>query len=301
MEGDYEKGRKLFLRKKEKVASFVLFLVTLSSVAFVIGIIAVLFVEGLPALFQVPLGEFFLGKRWYPVSSPPSFGLLPLLLGSLFVTLGGLSFAVPLGFFSAIFLSEICPRRIRELLKPVIEMLAGIPSVVYGFFGVLLLAPLLRKLLELPTGLTAFTASLLLGIMAVPVVVSVIEDALAAVPRDYREAALALGATRWETIKMVVIPAASSGIGAAVVLGAGRIIGETMTVLMVAGGAAIIPRSFFQPVRTMTATIAAEMAETSFGSLHYRVLFLVALVLFGITLLFDIAVATFSRREVLRR
>jgi len=301
MEGDHEEGRKLLLRKKEKVASFVLFLVALSSVAFVIGIIAVLFVEGLPALFQVPLREFFLGKRWYPVSLPPSFGLLPLLLGSLFVTLGGLFFAVPLGFLSAIFLSEICPRRIRELLKPVVEILAGIPSVVYGFFGVVLLAPSLRKLFELPTGLTAFTASLLLGIMAVPVVVSVMEDALTAVPRDYREAALALGATRWETIKMVVVPAASSGIGAAVVLGAGRIIGETMTVLMVAGGAAIIPRSFFQPVRTMTATIAAEMAETSFGSLHYRVLFLVALVLFGITLLLDIAVATFSRREVLRR
>lgn len=257
--------------------------------------------EGLPALSQVPLFAFLFGKRWYPVSSPPQFGLLPLLVGSLFVTLGGLAFAVPLGFLAAVFLAEICPRKTREAVKPVIEILAGIPSVVYGFFGVVFLAPSIQKIFQLPTGLTALTASLLLGIMAIPVVVSVMEDALSAVPRDYREAAFALGATRWETIKEVVVPAASSGLGAAVILGAGRIIGETMTVLMVAGGATLIPSSFFQPVRTMTATIAAEMAETPFGSLHYRVLFLVAVVLFFITLFLDLVVASFSRREVWKR
>jgi phosphate transport system permease protein len=288
-------------KKPQDTAGLVLFFVALSSVAFILGIIAVLFVEGLPALSHVSLSEFFLGRRWYPVSSPPRFGLLPLLLGSLFVTLGGLAFAVPLGFLAAVFLAEICPRGLREFLKPVIEILAGIPSVVYGFFGMVFLAPFLRDIFTLPTGLTAFTASMLLGLMAIPVVVSVIEDALTAVPRDYREAALDLGATRWETIKEVVIPAASSGIGAAIILGAGRIIGETMTVLMVAGGAALIPRSFFQPVRTMTATIAAEMAETPVGSLHYRVLFLVAVVLFAITLLFDLVVNLFSRREFWRR
>lgn len=222
-------------------------------------------------------------------------------MGSLFVTLGGLAFAVPLGFLAAVFLAEICPQKAREAVKPVIEILAEIPSVVYGFFGVVFLAPSIQKIFQLPTGLTALTASLLLGIMAIPVVVSVMEDVLSAVPRDYREAAFALGATRWETIKEVVVPAASSGLGAAVILGAGRIIGETMTVLMVAGGATLIPSSFFQPVRTMTATIAAEMAETPFGSLHYRVLFLVAVVLFLITLFLDLVVASFSRREVWKR
>ncbi|MEN3184696.1 MAG: phosphate ABC transporter permease subunit PstC [Atribacterota bacterium] len=275
--------------------------VAFSSVAFILGIIFVLFIEGLPALSQISFFAFLFGKRWYPVSSPPQFGLLPLLVGSLFVTLGGLAFAVPLGFLAAVFLAEICPRKAREAVKPVIEILAGIPSVVYGFFGVVFLAPSIQKIFQLPTGLTALTASLLLGIMAIPVVVSVMEDALSAVPRDYREAAFALGATRWETIKEVVVPAASSGLGAAVILGAGRIIGETMTVLMVAGGATLIPSSFFQPVRTMTATIAAEMAETPFGSLHYRVLFLVAVVLFLITLFLDLVVASFSRREVWKR
>lgn len=290
------------LEKATKDAAFwILSIVAFSSVAFVFGIIVVLFMEGLPALSQISFFDFFFGRRWYPVSSPPQFGLLPLLAGSLFVTLGGLAFAVPLGFLAAVFLAEICPRRAREILKPIVEILAGIPSVVYGFFGVVLLAPLVQRVFQLPTGLTALTASLLLGIMAVPVIVSVMEDALTAVPRDYREAAFALGATRWETIKEVVVPAASSGLGAAVILGAGRIIGETMTVLMVAGGAALIPRSFLQPVRTMTATIAAEMAETPFGSLHYQALFLVAVVLFLITLLLDLAVASFSRREVWKR
>ncbi len=283
------------------MVSLALSAVAFLSVAFVFGIILILFWEGLPALSQVSFAEFFFGQRWYPVSSPPKFGLLPLLVGSLFVTLGGLAFAVPFGFLAAVFLAEICSRKVREILKPVVEILAGIPSVVYGFFGIVFLAPSIQRIFHLPTGLTALTASLLLGVMAIPAIVSIMEDALMGVPRDYREAAFALGATRWETIKGVVVPAASSGLGAAVILGAGRIIGETMTVLMVAGGATLIPSSLFQPVRTMTATIAAEMAETPFGSLHYRVLFLVAVVLFLITLLLDLAVASFSRREVWKR
>lgn len=283
------------------MVSLALSAVAFLSVAFVFGIILILFWEGLPALSQISFTEFFFGQRWYPVSSPPKFGLLPLLIGSLFVTLGGLAFAVPLGFLAAVFLAEICSRKVREILKPVVEILAGIPSVVYGFFGIVFLAPSIQRIFQLPTGLTALTASLLLGVMAIPAIVSIMEDALMSVPRDYREAAFALGATRWETIKGVVVPAASSGLGAAVILGAGRIIGETMTVLMVAGGATLIPSSLFQPVRTMTATIAAEMAETPFGSLHYRVLFLVAVVLFLITLLLDLAVASFSRREVWKR
>ncbi|MDK2896987.1 MAG: phosphate transport system permease protein [Candidatus Atribacteria bacterium] len=238
----------------------------------------------MPVFFQISPAQFFLGRRWFPTSSPPQLGILPLLLGSLLVTGGSLLFAVPLGLLSAIFLAEICPSGMREILKPVTEILAGIPSVVYGFFGAIILSPYIRSLFSLPTGLTAFTASVILGIMAVPTIVSIAEDAINSVPREYREASLALGATHWETIQKAVLPASFSGISAAIVLGAGRIIGETMTVLMVAGGAAVIPKSWFQPVRTMTATIAAEMGEAPFGSTHYHALFAIGLVLFLITL-----------------
>ena len=175
------------------------------------------------------------------------------------VTAGGLLFAVPLGLFAGIFLAELCPPRGREILKPIVELLADIPSVVYGFFGVLVVAPFIRDFLSLSTGLTAFTASLILGIMAVPSIISVIEDAITSVPRSYKEASLALGATHWETLRQVVLPAASSGVGAAIILGAGRIIGETMAVLMVAGGAPVIPKSFFQPVRTLTCLLYTSM------------------------------------------
>jgi len=264
--------------------------VAFSSVFFLIGIVVVLFGEGWPVFAHVSLSQFLLGRRWYPTSSPPQFGALPLILGSLLVTGGGLLFAVPLGLFAGIFLAEVCPPRGREVLKPIVELLADIPSVIYGFFGVVVIAPLIRNFLSLSTGLTAFTASLILGIMAVPSIVSVIEDAITSIPRSYREASLALGATHWETLHRVVLPAASSGIGAAIILGAGRIIGETMAVLMVAGGAPVIPRSFFQPVRTLTATIAVEMGEASVGSPHYHALFSLAIILFLFTLILNILV-----------
>ena len=285
-----------FIKAHHESAEIILFLVALSSLLFLIGIIVVLFVEGLPTFHEVSISQFLFGNRWYPTSEPPRLGILPLILGSLWVTAGALIFAIPLGIFSAIFLAELCPKKLREILKPVIEMLAGIPSVVYGFFGMVVLSPLLKDLLSLPTGLTAFTASIILGIMAIPSIVSLAEDAISSVPKSYREASFAVGATHWETIRKVIIPASYSGLGAAVILGAGRIIGETMTVLMVAGGAAVIPTSFFQPVRTMTATIAAEMGEAPVGSLHYHSLFAIAIILFLITFLLNILVDRLAQK-----
>jgi len=255
-----------------------------------------LFKEGLPIFKVTPLGEFLFGKFWYPTYEPPDFGISPLLLGSLWVTLGALIIAVPLGVASAIYISEVASPRIKELIKPVIELLAGIPSVVYGFFGMVIVAPLVAKFFNLPVGLNAFTASVVLGIMAIPTITSISEDAISAVPKSFKEASYALGANRWETTIRVTVPAAAAGISTAIILGMGRAIGETMTVLMVAGGAAVIPRSFFQPVRTMTATIAAEMGETVVGSAHFHALFAIAIVLFVITLSFNILADLLAQR-----
>ena len=227
--------------------------------------------------------KFILGKSWHPTHEPPEFGILPLILASLLVTLGAMLIAVPLGVGSAIYVAELSHARIRETIKPMIELLAGIPSVIYGFFGMVVVTPLVQKLFNIPVGLTAFTASCLLGIMALPTIISIAEDAITSVPKEIKEASYALGATKWETITKVVIPAAKSGILTAIILGLGRAIGETMTVLMVAGGAAVIPHSFLQPVRPMTATIAAEMGEAPVGSPHYHALFTISAILFLIT------------------
>lgn len=251
---------------------------------FLFGITVILFTEGIPIFKEVSLFRFLFGAHWYPVHEPPEFGILPLILGSLIITFGALVVALPLGLGCSIYLSEIAPVKIRELIKPFIEILAGIPSVIYGFFGLVFMAPFIQKLFNIPVGLTALTASIILGIMALPLVASIAEDAISSVPKSLREASLALGATRWETITKVVIPTAKSGIFTAAILGIGRMVGETMTVLMVAGGAAVIPRSFLKPVRPMTATIAAEMGEAPMGSLHYHSLFAIGLVLFFITL-----------------
>ncbi len=252
--------------------------------AFLFGIMLILFTEGIPIVKSISPLRFLFGLHWYPVHEPPEFGILPLLLGSFMVTLGAIIVALPLGLGCAIYLSEIARPCIRDITKPFIEMLAGIPSVVYGFFGLVFLAPLIQKIGHLPTGLTGGTASIILGIMALPTVTSIAEDAISSVPKNLREASFALGATRWETITRTVLPAARSGIFTSAILGIGRAIGETMTVLMVAGGSAIIPYHFFRPVRTMTATIAAEMGEAPMGSLHYHALFAIGLVLFLLTL-----------------
>lgn len=243
--------------------------------------------EGLPAFAEIPLQQL-LSTRWYPIEG--LFGFLPLLVGSFLVTAGAVVIAVPLGLTTAIYLGEIAPDWQRDILKPLIEVLAGIPSIVLGFLGWVALAPLVQRL-GAPTGLTAFTGSLILAYMSLPTIISISEDALYAVPKEYRDGALAIGATQWQTIWRVVLPAASSGLVTAVMLGIGRAIGETMAVMMVTGNAANIPPfglgMFFQPVRTMTATIAAEMGEVAQDSPHYHALFAIGIVLFIITFIIN--------------
>jgi len=265
-----------------------------------LGITITLFKEGLPLFKEVSLRGFISGRDWYPTYDPPDFGALPLIAASAFVTLGALFVCVPLGIGSALYLNEIAGFRQKSFLKPLIEILASIPSVVYGFFGMVIVAPIIQNFFNLPTGLTAFTGSLILGIMATPTVASLSEDALSFVPNSFREASLAIGANRWQTLTKVVIPAAGSGISTAVILGISRAIGETMTVLMVTGGSAVVPKSFFQPVRPMTSTIAAEMGETVVGSIHYHSLFALGLILFIITLLFNILAEFISSRYRLK-
>lgn len=254
-----------------------------STILIVALIFLFLLKEGIPTFLDIPLRQLF-SSRWYPIEG--LFGILPLLVGSLLVTIGAVIIAVPLGLIVAIYLGEFAPIWLREVLKPLIEILAGIPSIVLGFLGWVVLAPLIQSL-GAPTGLTAFTGSLILAYMALPTIISISEDALYAVPKEYRDGALAIGATEWQTIWRVVLPAARSGLVIAVMLGVGRAIGETMAVLMVTGNAANIPKlgtgMFFQPVRTMTATIAAEMGEVAQGSLHYNTLFGIGIILFLIT------------------
>ncbi len=273
-------------------------LMGVSAIAFVLLIFLFLIKEGTPALAEVPLSNL-LGQRWYPTFD--IYGLLPLILGSLLVTVGAIAISLPLGLATAVFIGEIAPEWIREVLKPAVEIIAGIPSVVVGFIGIQLVSPLVRDFLGAPTGLTALTGILLLAYMALPTIISIAEDALDAVPESYRNAAYALGATQWQTIWRVVLPAARSGVITAVMLGVGRAIGETMTVMMVAGNAARMPLgfdAFFRPVRTMTATIAAEMGEVARGSTHYHVLFIVGLALFLVTFLINLlAAVTIFRRE----
>jgi phosphate transport system permease protein len=255
----------------------------ISSIVIISLIFLFLLREGLPAFLDIPLRQLF-GPRWYPIEEV--FGLLPLLVGSLIVTVGAVAISLPLGLATAIYLGEIAPPWLREFLKPIIEVLAGIPSIVLGFLGWIALAPLIQKL-GAPTGLTAFTGSLILAYMSLPTIISIAEDALYAVPKEYRDGALAIGATQWQAIWRVVLPAARPGLMIAVMLGIGRAIGETMAVMMVTGNAANIPSLgsgiFFQPVRTMTATIAAEMGEVAQGSLHYSTLFAIGIVLFLIS------------------
>ncbi|HNR84967.1 MAG TPA: phosphate ABC transporter permease subunit PstC [Taishania sp.] len=241
--------------------------------------------------------DFFFGKEWLPTATPsPLFGALPLIYGTLLVSLFALIIAVPLGFGVAIYLSELATERQRKIMKPIIELLAGIPSVVYGFFGLVVLAPLIQKTFNLPSGETAFTGSVLLAIMALPTIISVAEDAMRNTPRAMKEASLALGATHWQTIYRVIIPYSKSGIMAAIVLGIGRAIGETMAVLMVTGNAAIIPHSLFDSVRTIPATIAAELGEAPAGGAHYQSLFLLGCILFVITMLISITSELISKK-----
>ena len=253
--------------------------------------------EGLNLFKTYPIPQFLLGHFWYPISEPPKFGILPLMLGSLWVTAGATFISVPLGVASALFIAEVARGWLKEFLKAGVEALAAIPSVVLGFVGLVTLVPIVKQFFHLPTGLTALSGAIMLAFMAMPTVVSIIEDALTAVPRGYREGSIAMGATHWQTIYRIVVPAASSGIAAGVMLGIGRVIGETMAVMMITGNAAVIPHTLLQPARTMTATIAAEMGETVRGSEHYFSLFAIGFVLFVITFLVNLAADFFLHRK----
>lgn len=259
---------------------------------FINGIISII-VLGLILAFLVynsfkffsnyPVFDFLGGKQWYPTSEPEQFGILPLLTGSLLVSFGAIVIAIPLGIGTALYIGELAPRAVREIVKPIIEVLASIPSVVIGFIGMTLLSTIIKDTFQLDTGLTALTGSIMLAFMSLPTIVSISEDAINAVPNSYRFASTALGATKWQTTYRTVLPAASSGIVAATMLGLGRVIGETMTVLMVTGNSPRLVFSLLQPVRTITGTIAAEMGETVQGGLHYSALFAIGLILFLIT------------------
>ncbi len=281
---------------KEKLYKLIFAALAFSSLVFLIGIIIVLFKEALPIFNKVSLAQFISGRSWHPTYDPPEFGILPLISASALITVGAVIVCIPLGIGSALYLHELAGNTQRAFLKPLVELLASIPSVVYGFFGMVILTPFLQEVFHLPTGLTALNASLVLGIMATPTVCSIADDALGYVPKTFREASFAVGANRWQTLTRVVIPAAGSGISTAVILGMSRAIGETMTVLMVAGGAAVIPRSFLEPVRPMTAAIAAEMGEAPMGGAHYHALFAIALILFLTTFVFNITAEIVSRR-----
>lgn len=237
---------------------------------------------------RISVIDFLFGREWYPTSVPSAqFGVLPLILGTLWVTFLAILFALPVGIVTAIYMAEIASERMRRILKPVIELLAGIPSVVYGFFGLVVLVPFLQKLFNLPVGETALAGSIILGIMALPTIITVSEDSIRTTPVSLKEASLALGASHWQSIKLVVLPYARSGIMAASILGIGRAIGETMAVLMVTGNAAVMPHSYLEPVRTIPATIAAELGEASFGGTHFKALFALGIILFIITFIFN--------------
>jgi phosphate transport system permease protein len=273
----------------DKVIQLVLLCAAMFSIIIVALIFLFLTKESLP-FGKNPGFAALLGVRWNPVSFvKANFGMIPLVTGSLLVTAVAILFAVPFGVIGAVHIAEVAHPAEREVFKPFIELLAGIPSVVIGFFGLVVLGPVIKGIFHLPSGQSALAGALLLALMAIPTIITISEDAIRSVPNSYKEASLSLGATRLQTIWRVTVPAASSGIVAAVMLGIGRVIGETMAVMMVTGNAAVITASPFESVRTMTATIAAEMGEVAYGSVHYRALFCVGVVLllatFGLNLI----------------
>ncbi|MCD4675829.1 MAG: phosphate ABC transporter permease subunit PstC [Desulfobacula sp.] len=262
--------------------------IALFSITALFWIVVFLFIEGIPILDHVSIKDFIFGKYWYPTDEPADFGIFSLILGSICVTLLSGIMAIPLGIMTAVYLAEIAPPRVAEIVKPIVELMASMPSVVIGFFGMVVVAPFIQKVFDIPVGLNMFNASLMLAFMAIPTICSISEDAIFSVPTALKEASFALGATHFETIVKVIIPASLSGICTAVILGLSRAIGETMVVLMAAGGAAMIPGSIFDPVRPLPASIAAEMAEAPFGGEHYHALFAIGIVLFVFTFMFNL-------------
>lgn len=283
-------------QQKEYIIKGIFATLAFASVLILALIVMFLFREGIPIFKEVSVINFVFGKEWYPTYDPPSYGIWPLIIGSAIVTIFSCLIAVPLGVLSAVYISEIAPASIKDVTKSIIELLAGLPSVVLGFFGMVVVAPFLQETFDLPTGLNIVNASVILAIMAIPTISSISEDALYAVPQEFKEASYALGATKYETIVKVIMPAALSGISTAVILGMARAIGETMVVLMVAGGAAAIPESIFDSVRPMPASIAAEMGEAPFGGGHYHALFATGIVLFLLTLIFNLVADYISQK-----
>jgi phosphate transport system permease protein len=286
------KGR----QARERTIRIVFLAVALASIGTLALIVLFLFMEGVPIFAKVSVTDFVFGKYWYPTDDPPDFGIFPLIIASLSVTAVASAMSIPLGVLTALYLAESASFRVRQWVKPVVELLAALPSVVIGFFGMVVVAPFLQELLDIPTGLNLFNAALMLAFMSIPTICSISEDAIFSVPTELKEASLALGATQWETIWRVIIPASISGICTAIILGMSRAIGETMVVLMVAGGAAMIPGSIFDPVRPMPASIAAEMAEAPFRGDHYHALFATGIVLFFFTLAFNMIAEYISNR-----
>lgn len=275
---------------KEKIIKWLFFINGLLVVIVLAGIFALLVFTAIPAFREIRMSEFLLDSSWNPTAYfKPSYGILSLAVSTFMVTIGALIIAVPVGIGAAAYLSDIASQKVREVAKPIVEILAGIPSVVIGFVGIVLVGPLIAKIFHLYSGLNALNGSILLAIMALPTIISLSEDALKSVPKSYEEASLALGATKWQTIINVKIPAAMSGIIASCMLGMGRAIGETMTVLMATGCAPAMPSGFLDSVRTMTATIAIELGEVPYNTTHYYALFGIGLVLFVITFIINMA------------
>ncbi len=285
-------------RRAKELLIHIFFLVVGASGIIVLTLILLfLIMEGLPIFDTVSIRDFIFGTMWYPTHYPPDFGILPLIAGSASVVVLSSLIAIPLGIGSAIYLAEIAHPTVRAVVKPAIELIEGLPTVVIGFFGMVVVAPFLQETFGLNTGLNLFNASVMLAFMAVPTIASISEDAIYGVPAHMKEGSMALGATHWETIARVILPASLTGISTAVILGISRAIGETMVVLMVAGGAAIIPESIFDPVRPMPANIAAEMGNTPFRSDHYHALFAIGLVLFVFTFVFNMIAAHLAQKH----
>ena len=285
-------------RRAKELLIHIFFLVVGASGIIVLTLILLfLIMEGLPVFDTVSIRDFLFGTMWYPTHYPPDFGILPLIAGSASVVVLSSLIAIPLGIGSAIYLAEIAHPKVRAVVKPAIELIEGLPTVVIGFFGMVVVAPFLQETFGLTTGLNLFNASIMLAFMAVPTIASISEDAIYGVPAHMKEGSMALGATHWETIGRVILPASLTGISTAVILGISRAIGETMVVLMVAGGAAIIPESIFDPVRPMPANIAAEMGNAPFRSDHYHALFAIGLVLFVFTFLFNMIAAHLAQKH----
>jgi len=296
--------KKLSKLKEAAIRAF-FFTSAVLAILVLVGIFATLITTAFPVFKEINIGRFLSGKTWDPTSPEKAeYGILSMIMSTLFVTVGALAIAVPIGIGVAAYLSDVAHWRVREIVKPVVEILAGIPSVVIGFLGMVLFAPTIAKVFHVPHGLTALNGSLLLAIMALPTIISISEDSLNAVPAIYSEASLALGASRWQTLVRVKLPAALSGIIAASMLGMGRAIGETITVLMATGNARTfphLPQALLESVRTMTANIAIELGEVPYYTTHYYALFAIGLVLFVMTfivnLVADVVLRKYQERE----